>query len=168
VAPKDGSIGRVHLQIESLVLAGLHLSRIPKGTDVIRDRLNPAAEHCMLWLELGGSGDRSLHALATVLAITLTGLETARQGVDLIQAHRAGLATDYVALLARVLRTDTARGWLKLRDDPSSNTAIVRRCLATAEHLASDLQGSVATTWGRLSADPLCVRPVPITEEVSL
>lgn len=168
VATKEGRIGRVHLQIDSLVLAGLQLSRTPKGTDVIRDCLNPAAEHCMLWLELGGAGDRSLCALSAVFAIVLIGLETARQGVDLVPAHRTGLATDYVALLARVLRTDTAREWLALRDDLAPDTAIVRLCLAAAEELASDLHGPVAATWRRLSADALCVRPLPIADERSL
>nr|WP_312448389.1 hypothetical protein [Brevundimonas naejangsanensis] len=122
----------------------------------------------MLWLELGGAGDRSLRALSAVFAIVLIGLETARQGVDLVPAHRTGLATDYVALLARVLRTDTAREWLALRDDLALDTAIVRRCLAAAEELASDLHGPVAATWRRLSADPLCVRPLPIADERSL
>ncbi len=119
--------------------AGEALSRLPKGTDVVRDRMNPAADSHARGLEVGRVSDR-IKRLIAGLCLVIVGLELALAKSDVPVRYRNGIANDYGHLLGRLLRSLTSRSIFADEASGLSQTIVhlPREALRLVRALAAD------------------------------
>jgi hypothetical protein len=107
LTPNAGLFG-IAERLPLLRFAGEALSRRPRGTYLIRDRMNPLADSCARNLEIGRA-PMLIPQLFAGINLVIIGLEAARAKGEVSIAFRKGIAKDYAHLLGRLLGSYTSR-----------------------------------------------------------
>jgi hypothetical protein len=87
--------------------AGRTIANRARGTDLVRDRINPILFRYIGLIETGRSSgdDRPLQMLTAGLCLVITGLEVACSATQAPTHYRIGIANDYIHFLGRLLRS---------------------------------------------------------------
>lgn len=156
VAPKTGKLSQLLPPIGVLLYAGSRLAVRPKGTNLLKTRVNAAVHGIAGKLELGGSGRRGIQILFAGLAGVLVGLEVSRAGACLKEEVRSGIVTDYMHLLARLLRSREANNCFGA--EGQGRAQLSRETFFYAVQLTRELSaiigGSAREAEERLKSDP--------------
>lgn len=156
LVPQNGqSLGLVP-DISVLVQVGITIANDPKGSYFVRDQMNSALDTYLCRIELGRNHEASLWALRAGLGLVTIGLEAALKGGTMLPKHRAGIAVDYIYLLARLLRCDaTAKLYCRANDQHTVGGDLPAAAFQRAVQLADKLGDSVTQALALLRDDPL-------------
>lgn len=148
-------------RVDLLRRAGRLIAIGERGTDYVRNSMNPALHQYINLIEAGRSGDsrRPFEMLRTGLNLVLIGLEVAFSAKDAPVQHRIGLATDYIHFLGRLLRSWVSEEWFvrppRAKSLPCSEENHVNEALGLAKALHAELGSDLDAAFERLVADSM-------------
>ena len=152
-------------RIDLLHRAGGLIAERDRGTDFVRNRLNPALHFYARMLESGRSSRklRSHDLLIAGLCIVLVGLEVAHSASKAQARHREALASDYIHFLGRLLRTSASEelfgGDPNMTIMPGPGEGFAREAIRMAKLLRTELGLVLDAVFDRLLADSLLLEP---------
>jgi hypothetical protein len=156
LSPKDGLFG-IPEPLSLLRLAGETISRRWKGTDLVRDRMNPLVDAYARSLEIGRVVNGQIKRFTAALSLVLIGLHLVRADGGVPTKFRIGIATDYIRLLGRLLRSSTGRTFLgnDVEEDIVWLEQHAREAIRVARELAADPALKLASIIDFVLSDPL-------------
>lgn len=158
LAPRSGPPPQWMQEDATLLRVGRRLGQRSDGTLVVRNRMNPALHRYTHMMEQGRSSLADLHAVQTVLALSLIGLEIVSSAPEIPEKFRRGIAIDYLNALGRILRAPATGRLIRPDENPNlvhPSASVHRRAMRKARDLAVSLQGDVARAYQALATDPL-------------
>lgn len=155
LSPTYGLFGTPE-ELVLLRLGGERISRREKGTDMVRNRMNPALDSYARALEIGRVHDQ-IPRLIAGLGLVLIGLYLVRADGGIPTKFRAGIAVDYVRLLGRLLRSMMGRRYL---GGPASTFKpygweLAREAVRLSRELATDPVLDLEPVINAVLSDPL-------------
>jgi hypothetical protein len=133
------------------------IARHQKGTNLIRDRINPVADAYARSLEIGRKSQGQLKMLISGIHCLLIGLYLVSADSTVSLKFRIGIARDYVNLLGRMLRSVESR-----RHFDATNAEIhplgesdVREAIRLVRAIAANPELEMVTIAELLLNDPL-------------
>ncbi|MFJ5384278.1 VPA1262 family N-terminal domain-containing protein [Pectobacterium sp. CHL-2024] len=136
-----------------LLFAGNIISRKQKGTDFLRNNLNPILDSYARTLETSSVQDNTIRILIAGLGLTVIGLELARVGEDIDVKFRNGIAIDYINQLGRLLSSFTSQTAFGQQTRSIPGEYIALESLKIGHELAESLEHNVRNAMNLLLQD---------------
>ena len=144
-------------RVDLLLRAGRAIGMRDRGTDFVRNRINPALQRYASDIEAGHStsNHQRWDPFFAGLCLVIIGLDVARSAKHAPIQHRLGLATDYIHFLGRLLRSWVSEELYGHPEDLAFGENFGREALHLAKALRAELGSDLDAALDRLMEDSM-------------